>query len=630
MARMNIIRLFAVVNRLAPISALMTGLGLSADSGLSLSGNIYPPALLLPGDQVLASAAFGSKGGVIVWQDNTLGGSYVVRGRLLAPDLSAGPGPFYVSASIAGDQENPQVTVGSDGRAAIVWQSGLRENQKVKLRILGANAVFGAEINVSGSTTNSLANETTPSVALLSNGTTVVVWRTEAQVGQPSQVSAQEFDFAGKPFGSVIQVNDYGDTPQRAPSVTALSSGGFAVAWISEEQSGVISADAMVRLFDSQGVAGGPAIQVNDPQLTVDSPKLAGLSNGNILAVWTQIDTRDNTGDWNVASRVLAASGAPTGATAVVNTTQIGSQLSPQIASSGTEALVVWRSGGDPATAPAILAQTLDNQGQKLGTETILSAGKKGNQIYPAAAGSPNGQYLAVWTTFSSLDTGNDLYAQRLVRGTLPLVAMPAPFIYPQAPTRLVVSWLGVQGQPVDHYDVFIDGSPTPVSTNGFCVVTAPFAPSSLHTAAVRYVLTDGRLSDLSPLASGTTWGEDANGDGLPDDWETQYFGTDPSQWPDPNSDPNGIGMTVRDAFLAGVDPTCKACALRVQVIKAADGLRVSWNSVPGRTYKLQVSNDLKNWSDYGDGFDLAVSGTTSVLLNSGPAGAYFRVNFIR
>ena len=76
-------------------------------------------------------------------------------------------------------------------------------------------------------------------------------------------------------------------------------------------------------------------------------------------------------------------------------------------------------------------------------------------------------------------------------------------------------------------------------------------------------------VSNWDELQRGTDplSGLDANGDGIPDDWEMLYFGTTAI---DPNGDDDGDGVTNRQEYLNGTNPKVKdnpALKLQVNVI---------------------------------------------------------------
>jgi hypothetical protein len=83
----------------------------------------------------------------------------------------------------------------------------------------------------------------------------------------------------------------------------------------------------------------------------------------------------------------------------------------------------------------------------------------------------------------------------------------------------------------------------------------------------------------------------DSDGDGLPDDWEQQYFGGNAN----PGDDPDGDGMSNLAEYKAGSDPTdpnSRFAFISVQP-HAQGGILVQWSSAQGEAYELQRSSDL-------------------------------------
>ena len=94
---------------------------------------------------------------------------------------------------------------------------------------------------------------------------------------------------------------------------------------------------------------------------------------------------------------------------------------------------------------------------------------------------------------------------------------------------------------------------------------------------------------------SGSSWG-----DGIPDSWRWQYFGT----LNDPNSaataDPDHDGLSNLAEFQAGTNPMDSASRLQLLAAEwrngdtaTAAGLLLRWQTVPGKAYVLEYSSDV-------------------------------------
>ena len=91
---------------------------------------------------------------------------------------------------------------------------------------------------------------------------------------------------------------------------------------------------------------------------------------------------------------------------------------------------------------------------------------------------------------------------------------------------------------------------------------------------------------------------QDTDFDGIPDTEEGGMTPFVPGR-DDGQIDSDGDGMSNAAEYIAGTDPTEKNSVLHLQVSLRESGyVRLSWSGVLGRTYRLQSSNDLENWTD--------------------------------
>jgi hypothetical protein len=119
----------------------------------------------------------------------------------------------------------------------------------------------------------------------------------------------------------------------------------------------------------------------------------------------------------------------------------------------------------------------------------------------------------------------------------------------------------------------------------------------------------------------------DTDGDGLDDDWEETFFS---NLARDGNGDFDQDGLSDRQEFLSGTDPTNTGSVLRAVTVMplSATFARVFWEAVPGRNYQVQYKDNVgEEWKTLA-GQVTASSGTAS-MVDSGdplPAQRLYRV----
>lgn len=175
-----------------------------------------------------------------------------------------------------------------------------------------------------------------PSIATLADGGYVIAW--DSYANEPlgfsiADIFFQRFDAAGNKVGAITQANIDSGGGRYEASVTALSDGGFVVAW--QSASGDFDGNGVFgRRFD----AGGYPVDLREFAINEGragdqaSPELTALANGGFAAAW--IDTAGN-GSVQVEMRVLTG-----GMDNVGGTGSLRDSGSFMVASSGSERLV--------------------------------------------------------------------------------------------------------------------------------------------------------------------------------------------------------------------------------------------------------------------------------------------------
>ena len=106
-------------------------------------------------------------------------------------------------------------------------------------------------------------------------------------------------------------------------------------------------------------------------------------------------------------------------------------------------------------------------------------------------------------------------------------------------------------------------------------------------------------------LAFSPASGVSVDGDGVPNWWRQQYFGsitgsaTNKSRGSD---DPDGDGMNNLQEYLSGTNPTNQASAFKIANVQpTGGGFVVTWSSVSGKNYQVISRNDqASQWQNLG------------------------------
>ena len=288
---------------------------------------------------------------------------------------------------------------------------------------------IGSETQVN---TETAAEQSEPSAATLSDGSYIVVWRSDSSGGSADGsgfgIFGQRFAADGSPLGTEFQINTQAVNTQDQPDVAALTGGGFVVTWRDQNSSTDGSSSAVsAQRFDNAGVSQGSEFVVNSTTTSGQyEPAIAELNDGGFVVVY-----RDDSGSDGSASAVLGqrfdASGDLVGGEFQVNTETGSFQYEPDVSSlAGGGFVVTWTSyssgsAGD-GIGQGIFAQRYDASGNTVGTEFQVNTEVSGDQREPVVAGLADGTFVVAWTDQNGLDTaGSGVYAQHFAADGSPL-----------------------------------------------------------------------------------------------------------------------------------------------------------------------------------------------------------------
>ncbi|MCI0748520.1 MAG: thrombospondin type 3 repeat-containing protein [Verrucomicrobia subdivision 3 bacterium] len=603
-------------------------------------GSEYGISGSLPGDQVWPHVSIQPSGGYVVWQDNFVDGDGPgIGARRLDASLSPSVlASFRVNQQTVGAQQHPRVATQPGGSAAIVWHGGVIEYEHIWLRGLNANGTFttASEIRLN---TYTNGPQKSPVITALANGNYAVAWSSLHEDGNLQGVYLRLVSSDGQPATEPVRVNQFTAYNQRTPDIAALSGGGFVVAWASENQGvsafelnrGTNRVHIYARVYDSAGAALGDEFRVNTANGLAANPSVTGLADGGFAIAWSQrLNRRPDS--WDVWARYFDAAGQPRALPFRLNTHTYGDQFGPRLASLGGIQFAVWTSlvqdGYDEGVFGRLLSEGAPVSGEFTNNTTVAS-----KQIHPAVVADGQNRFLVVWSSYQlPAGSGFNLYGQRYSADDQ--IPQPsAPYVAALSSSRLAVSWPALVGFPVTGYEIYMDGVQPPdpptalVTTNVW--IRAGLAPASTHTFRLAYVMAGGARSALSPAASGITWGDDENLDGLPDDWQSAYWGII-GPFPAPNSDSDGDGASNASEYLAGTDPIDPDSVLKTWMTRSLQGPRLNWNTQPGFIYQVQTSADFgASWSNLGAA-RFAAGPSDSIAVGAGGRAGFYRITRVR
>ena len=240
------------------------------------------------GDQNDAVATALPDGGfVVVWETN-LGNS--TAEDLVGRRFDAAGAPltdeFDLNLSMPGDQEDVDIGRSDSGDLVVVWESAGQDGSydSVIARRFDANGIpLSDEIQVN---TYTLGDQDDPDLTVASDGSFLVIWEDDAQVAFDDTIVARYFDAAGTAVTDEIPADTFADAIQINPSVTfAPNSNDLAYgAWQSLAQDGD-DGSVILRALSTTGTASDEMVVNTITTGFQGYPHLTSDDNG-FLVVW--------------------------------------------------------------------------------------------------------------------------------------------------------------------------------------------------------------------------------------------------------------------------------------------------------------------------------------------------------
>ncbi len=382
----------------------------SHGSAYAPAGSEYPGVGTLPGDQLSPSLSFDSSSGIAVWQDHSLGTGWVIRGRRLTASGVGLFSPFTVSSTTNDDQSLPQVVTLKGGTSAISWRGRAGSGFHIYARLLKAglsNPSFVSGPFVVSQSIGSIPSG--PSMAALDDGSFIVTWASDQADGDRFGVLAQHLGANGEFLSTNFVVTQTIFSNQRNPVATPLPGSSYAIGWISENQRFDKSVDVMARTFSANGNPITDEVRLNYGTNICSTPSLAAVPGGGYLAVWSEVNSGASSSTWSIYSRAFDALGNSATPSILINSASSQHSILPKLAVNADRAMVTYQSSSVGNTQARTFAAILLLDGTPDGTPLNLSTVPLIQEVSPAVASVGTNAFMATWTGFKNLALGTEI-----------------------------------------------------------------------------------------------------------------------------------------------------------------------------------------------------------------------------
>ncbi|MEQ1950734.1 hypothetical protein [Mesorhizobium sp. CN2-181] len=368
------------------------------------------------GDQAQASVTtLGDGRFVALWWFNEWGGDDSVRARIFDADGKPAGASFIVNSTTEGYTSYPSIAALADGGFVATWQSndtGDGSGTCVRARIYGADgAPAGEDFLVNSSTAN---NQIAPSITALSDGGFVAMWQS-LDTGAEGSIRARIFDADGQPTSADFIVDSMTSSVGINPSITALPGNRFIALWESEDGADGDVSCVRARIFGSDGLPEGADFVVNFTSQGVHAqPVATALAGGRFIVTWESNELPGSNSDSDIRARIFNADGRPVGADFVVNSTTMDMQFGPSVTELEDGRFVVaWtsRDTGD-GSAGCVRARVFGADGKPAGADFVVNTTAQDSQSGPVVSALADGRFVVTWHYWDNGAVQSEVRAQ--------------------------------------------------------------------------------------------------------------------------------------------------------------------------------------------------------------------------
>jgi len=577
------------------------------------------------------SVALGLTSGLIAWEENGYAGSdtYVVAQRLDANrnELFA---PLMVDTDVVQASSGVRIASQPSGSSLFAWKKQQGGTAVLCYRLMTSSLQFNGGVQILGG-----GNGDVQSFDLvgLADGGFAVVWTAfDVSGGINCRYAVIGAD------GSVLLSANCGNGSGNdvvSSKVWAFDSGGFGIV------SGAISQEtgSLQTIVGSGGIVGGTqslklsifsagGAQVGTPiVLWQGNSSIPDFAVSKVAAPQAIIATASNTLGSGAITAVSIKSVSSTGLILEIDEVDLAG------AAARPGSLEVQQLGGSAFLAYEVFSATRTSGGIRVletgsGME-LLSEGS--DDAFPpsnVSLATVNGELTAVWTKYLR-GLGNQIFHQSW-KGGETLIRAPQPYVTALSSSSIEVSW--PQGSIPEGAEVIVvetSNAFPEITTSSPSVSIGGLSPETGYQIQIRWKLGEGLESLNSEVVAVSTWSSDANGDGLPDTWQSLYWGSSSQSWPSGAIDSDGDGVPNFNEMIAGTNPTDAASFLNAKMTLVDGSIFLVWPSSSGRIYQAQYTVDFTNWTNIGPQILAAGSQESLQIGDLGKTG-FFRIVLVK
>ncbi len=326
---------------------------------------------------------------------------------------------IHVNTYTRHSQEDPSISSLNDGGFVITWESAYGFDDSKNGIFAQRFDVYGDQVGVEFRVNTYIEGwgwGRNPSATALSDGGFVIAWQSKRQGDSGSDIYAQRFNIEGGKVGGEFQVNTNTYDDQENPSVISLNDGGFVVAWESSEEDGNSNSwwslwSIYAQRFNIYGDQVGTEFQINTIMNNAQGiPSITALNDGGFVVTWESW----REGGPDIYSQRFSAYSEQIGVEYRVNTYTGGDQKSQSLTALNDGGFVItWMSWGQDGEYYGIYAQRFNVYGEQLGEEFRVNTYTSNNQVDPSVTLLNDGGFVITWVSSGQDGEHHGIFAQR-------------------------------------------------------------------------------------------------------------------------------------------------------------------------------------------------------------------------